>query len=231
MNNNNKEPRHVLQISDLYGTLRGYRRLLLVGIVLALCAPVVSAANLEEIVVTARKKAESLQDSPISITALSGDRLEEMGLTRVTRLQDVTPNLVFQNTPTFSGVGNNAAVYIRGIGQRDFIPTIDPGVGIYIDEVYLGRSAGAVFDMLDIEQVEVLRGPQGTLFGRNTIGGAISFTTKKPDDTLGGKVDIKIGTDGRQNLRGMINVPLSETLFFTRERWDTRAGWLCTPAF
>jgi iron complex outermembrane receptor protein len=213
MNNNNKEPRHVLQISDLYGTLRGYRRLLLVGIVLALCAPVVSAANLEEIVVTARKKAESLQDSPISITALSGDRLEEMGLTRVTRLQDVTPNLVFQNTPTFSGVGNNAAVYIRGIGQRDFIPTIDPGVGIYIDEVYLGRSAGAVFDMLDIEQVEVLRGPQGTLFGRNTIGGAISFTTKKPDDTLGGKVDIKIGTDGRQNLRGMINVPLSETLF------------------
>ena len=189
------------------------RGALLVGIMLALCAPVVSAADLEEIVVTARKKAESLQDSPISITALSGDRLEDMGLTRVTRLQDVTPNLVFQNTPTFSGVGNNAAVYIRGIGQRDFIPTIDPGVGIYIDEIYLGRSAGAVFDMLDIEQVEVLRGPQGTLFGRNTIGGAISFTTKKPDDTLAGKVDVKIGSDGRQNLRGMINVPLSETFF------------------
>ena len=185
----------------------------LVGILLTFLTPQVSASNLEEIVVTARKKAESLQDSPISITALSGDRLEDMGLTRVTRLQDVTPNLVFQNTPTFSGVGNNAAVYIRGIGQRDFIPTIDPGVGIYIDEIYLGRSAGAVFDMLDIEQVEVLRGPQGTLFGRNTIGGAISFTTKKPDDTLAGKVDVKIGSDGRQNLRGMINVPLSETLF------------------
>ena len=115
----------------MYACRRGS---LLVGILLAFLTPQISASNLEEIVVTARKKAESLQDSPISITALSGDRLEEMGLTRVTRLQDVTPNLVFQNTPTFSGVGNNAAVYIRGIGQRDFIPTIDPGVGIYIDE-------------------------------------------------------------------------------------------------
>lgn len=201
-------------VSNLRLAMHACRRgSLLVGILLAFLTPQISASNLEEIVVTARKKAESLQDSPISITALSGDRLEEMGLTRVTRLQDVTPNLVFQNTPTFSGVGNNAAVYIRGIGQRDFIPTIDPGVGIYIDEIYLGRSAGAVFDMLDIEQVEVLRGPQGTLFGRNTIGGAISFTTKKPDDTLSGKVDVKIGSDGRQNLRGMINVPLSETLF------------------
>ena len=127
------------------------------------------SASLEEIVVTARKKSEGLQDTPISITALSGERLEDMGLTRVTRLQEITPNLVFQNTPTFSGAGNNAAVYIRGIGQRDFIPTIDPGVGIYVDEVYLGRSAGAVFDMIDIGQVEVLRGPQGTLFGLSLI--------------------------------------------------------------
>ena len=171
------------------------------------------SASLEEIVVTARKKAEGLQDTPISITALSGERLEDMGLTRVTRLQEITPNLVFQNTPTFSGAGNNAAVYIRGIGQRDFIPTIDPGVGIYVDEVYLGRSAGAVFDMIDIGQVEVLRGPQGTLFGRNTIGGAISISTKKPDDIVAGKFDIKLGTDGRQNVRGMLNLPISESLY------------------
>ena len=177
------------------------------------CLPSFAVAELEEIVVTARKKAEGLQDTPISITALSGERLEDMGLTKITRLQDVTPNLVFQNTPTFSGVGNNAAVYIRGIGQRDFIPTIDPGVGIYIDEVYLGRSTGAVFDMIDIGQVEVLRGPQGTLFGRNTIGGAINITTRKPDENFAGKVDVKWGTDGRQNFRGMVNVPLSDALF------------------
>ena len=86
-------------------------------------------ATLEEVVVTARKKVESLQDTPISVTALSGDRLEDMGLSRITKLQNVTPNLVFQNTPAYSGAGNNAAVYIRGLGQKDFVPTIDPGVG------------------------------------------------------------------------------------------------------
>ena len=171
-------------------------------------------ANLEEVVVTARKKTESLQDTPISVTALSGDRLEDMGLSRITKLQDVTPNLVFQNTPAFSGAGNNAAVYIRGIGQRDFIPTIDPGVGIYIDDVYLGRSAGAVFDMIDIEQVEILRGPQGTLFGKNTVGGAISIKTAKPNEDTSGKFDIKVGADERRNFRGMVNLPISDELFF-----------------
>ena len=171
-------------------------------------------ANLEEVVVTARKKTESLQDTPISVTALSGNRLEDMGLSRITKLQDVTPNLVFQNTPAFSGAGNNAAVYIRGIGQRDFIPTIDPGVGIYIDDVYLGRSAGAVFDMIDIEQVEILRGPQGTLFGKNTVGGAISIKTAKPNEDTSGKFDIKVGADERRNFRGMVNLPISDELFF-----------------
>ena len=172
-----------------------------------------ASATLEEVVVTARKTAESLQDTPISVTALSGDRLEDMGLSRITKLQNVTPNLVFQNTPAYSGAGNNAAVYIRGVGQKDFVPTIDPGVGIYVDEVYLGRSAGAVLDMIDIQQVEILRGPQGTLFGKNTIGGAISITTTKPNEEFSGKVDIKVGTDERRNIRGVLNVPLSDTLF------------------
>ena len=170
-------------------------------------------ATLEEVVVTARKKVESLQDTPISVTALSGDRLEDMGLSRITKLQNVTPNLVFQNTPAYSGAGNNAAVYIRGVGQKDFVPTIDPGVGIYVDEVYLGRSAGAVLDMIDIQQVEILRGPQGTLFGKNTVGGAISITTAKPNDEFGGKVDIKVGTDERRNIRGVLNIPLTDTLY------------------
>ena len=172
-----------------------------------------ASATLEEVVVTARKSAESLQDTPISVTALSGDRLEDMGLSRITKLQNVTPNLVFQNSPSYSGAGNNAAVYIRGVGQKDFIPTIDPGVGIYVDEVYLGRSAGAVLDMIDMQQVEILRGPQGTLFGKNTIGGAISITTTKPNDEFGGKFDVKVGTDERRNVRGVLNVPLSDTLF------------------
>ncbi len=180
---------------------------------LTLSNSVLVEANLEEVVVTARKKVESLQDTPISVTALSGDRLEDMGLSRITKLQNVTPNLVFQNTPAYSGAGNNAAVYIRGVGQKDFVPTIDPGVGIYVDEVYLGRSAGAVLDMIDIQQVEILRGPQGTLFGKNTVGGAISITTAKPNEEFGGKFDIKAGTDERRNIRGVLNVPLSDTLF------------------
>ena len=184
----------------------------LLSIVVAGFSQVASAA-LEEVVVTARKTAESLQDTPISVTALSGDRLEAMGMSRITKLQNVTPNLVFQNTPAYSGAGNNAAVYIRGVGQKDFVPTIDPGVGIYVDEVYLGRSAGAVLDMIDIQQVEILRGPQGTLFGKNTVGGAISITTAKPNDEFGGKFDIKVGTDERRNIRGVLNVPLSDTLF------------------
>ena len=200
------------QCASAAGALKKWILLVLASASVAVLPPLASAA-LEEVVVTARKTAESLQDTPISVTALSGDRLEDMGLSRITKLQNVTPNLVFQNTPAYSGAGNNAAVYIRGIGQKDFVPTIDPGVGIYVDEVYLGRSAGAVLDMIDIQQVEILRGPQGTLFGKNTVGGAISITTTKPNDELGGKFDIKVGTDERRNIRGVLNVPLSDTLF------------------
>ena len=172
-----------------------------------------TAATLEEVVVTARKREESLQSTPIAVSAFSGDRLEALGITKINRLQDLTPNLVFQNTPSNSGAGSNAAVFIRGIGQKDFAPTTEPGVGIYIDGVYLARTIGSVFDMIDMDRVEVLRGPQGTLFGRNTIGGAINLTTIAPNENFSGKVDAKTGTDSRQNVRGMINVPLSDTFF------------------
>lgn len=172
-----------------------------------------SGAMLEEVVVTARKREESLQSTPIAISAFSGDRLAALGITKINRLQDISPNLVFQNTPSNSGVGSNAAVFIRGIGQKDFAPTTEPGVGIYVDGVYLARTVGSVFDMIDIERVEVLRGPQGTLFGRNTIGGAISVTTKAPDENFSGEVDAKFGTDNREDFRGAINIPLTDTIF------------------
>lgn len=169
--------------------------------------------TLEEITVTARKREESLQDTPISITAFSADRLEAQGVSQITRIQDFTPNLVFQNTPSNSGVGSNAAVFIRGIGQKDFAPTTEPGVGIYIDGAYLGRSVGGVFDLMDVERVEVLRGPQGTLFGRNTIGGAVSITSKPPGDEFSVKADVKLGTDNRLNVRSTVNVPLTDTFY------------------
>lgn len=169
--------------------------------------------GISDIIVTARKREENLQNTPISISAVSADALDSRGITSIMKLEDTTPNLTFKNIPSNSGVASNAAVYIRGIGQSDFAPGVDPGVGIYVDGVYQGRSVGGVFDMIDIDRVEILRGPQGTLFGRNTIGGAVSVTTAKPTDQFKGKADLKIGTDNRVNVRGMINMPIADTLF------------------
>src|SRR5690606_8039948 len=106
-------------------------------------------------------------------------------------------------------------IYIRGIGQQDWALATDPGVGMYVDGVYVARSIGAVLDMLEVERVEVLKGPQGTLFGRNTIGGAISITTKKPDfDEMYGSGEIVVGRFNRTDLRPTFNLPVSDTLAF-----------------
>lgn len=171
-----------------------------------------SGDKLQEIIVTARKTRENLQNTPISITAFNQEALEAKGITSINRIQDSTPNITFLNVPSNSGVASNAAIYIRGIGQNDFAPGVDPGVGVYVDGVYLGRSVGGVFDMIDVESVEVLRGPQGTLFGRNTIGGAINITTVQPGDVWTGRADIKYGTDNRINVRGFVAGPLTDTL-------------------
>ena len=170
--------------------------------------------GLEVITITARKQKENLQDAPVSVSAYSAERLEAQGVSQINRIQDFTPNLTFGNVPSNSGVASNAAIYIRGIGQNDFAPGVDPGVGIYIDGVYLGRSVGGVFDMVDVANVEVLRGPQGTLFGRNTIGGAVNITTQQPSDHWTGKADVKYGTDNRANLRALISGPITDTLSF-----------------
>ena len=127
------------------------------------------------------KRAESLQDTPISITAFSDRTLEARGIQSTDGLAQLTPNMTLQNNPSFSGASNSASIYIRGVGQQDFVPTVEPGVGVYVDGVYVARSVGAILDLVDFERIEVLRGPQGTLFGRNTIGGAISITTKAPE--------------------------------------------------
>jgi iron complex outermembrane receptor protein len=166
-----------------------------------------------EILVTARKREENLQETPLSISAFSADSLDARGITKVDKVAAIAPNVVFQNTPTYSGTTSNAVIYIRGVGQNDFTPAIEPGVGLYVDGVYIGRSIGSVLDLVDVERIEVLRGPQGTLFGRNTIGGAISITSSKPDEDFGGKVDVKLGTDARFNARGSLNVPISDELF------------------
>lgn len=163
----------------------------------------------ETIVVTARKREESLQETPIAVSAFTGRGLEARGVQSTEGLAQITPNLTLQNNPSFSGASNSAAIYIRGIGQQDFVPTVEPGVGVYVDGVYVARSLGSILDLVDFERVEVLRGPQGTLFGRNTIGGAISVTTKAPTQDFEGSGSIGIGTDNQIIAKGSINVPLT----------------------
>ncbi len=169
---------------------------------------------LEEIVVSARRREEGLQEAPIAISAFTGDTLAYRGVTRLDQIEKFVPNLTLQNNPSFGGASNSAAIYIRGVGQKEFLPTTEPGVGLYVDGVYVARSVGAILDMIDIERLEVLRGPQGTLFGRNTIGGAVSITTVKPaiGADFGGTVAAAVGTDDRVNLKGAVDIPMGSTM-------------------
>ena len=169
-----------------------------------------SGFSLEEVVVTARKREEGLQNAPISITAATGEMLELRQIKTGENLGQVTPNLDFSSQSPSSGNNASSQVFLRGVGQTDFLPTTDPGVGIYTDGVYLARSTGGNFDFLDIERVEVLRGPQGTLFGRNTIGGAIDFKSKAPTEDFEGKLKLTIGEDSLAEAVATLNVPFSD---------------------
>jgi iron complex outermembrane recepter protein len=172
-----------------------------------------TATLMEEVTVTARRREENIQDTPISISAYSGAALEARGIDRADDLAKIVPNLVFQQNPGAGGSESNAAVFIRGVGQSDFIPTVDPGVGLYVDGVYVARSVGSLLDLVDIDRVEVLRGPQGTLFGRNTIGGAVSVVTQKPTfDAVSGATSALYGTDNRVEVKTRLNMPLTSSL-------------------
>ncbi len=151
------------------------------------------AATLEEVVVTAQKRAQNVQDVPISITAISGSELDNRGATSLVNVGNFAPNVQLDQGAFLAGSSQVMTAYIRGIGQRDIASGLEPGVGVYVDGVFLARSTGANVDLLDVERVEVLKGPQGTLFGRNTIGGAVSVVTRKPDEVLGGKLKASVG--------------------------------------
>ncbi|WP_246623879.1 TonB-dependent receptor [Sphingomonas colocasiae] len=171
------------------------------------------SAGIEEITVTARRRAESLQDTPIAISAVSGEGIAARGLDNVTQIGDFTPNVKFNSSVPVSASNATAAIFIRGIGQNDYQLSADPGVGLYLDGVYISRGVGNVLDVLNVERIEVLRGPQGTLFGRNTIGGAVSVVTRKPGSTLGGSLDVTTGRFNRVQIKGSIDVPLAEGVY------------------
>jgi len=136
-----------------------------------------SGFALEEVVVTARRVEENVQEVPVSISAFTADTLERRQITGTDDLGKITPNLQFTNNAPLAGNNNSSVVFIRGVGQISARANTDPGVGLYIDEVYMGQSVGGSMEMYDIASVQVLRGPQGALFGRNTLGGAVLLTT------------------------------------------------------
>lgn len=175
-------------------------------------APSTTATLMEEIVVSARGIEEGLQDAPIAVSAFTGETLDYRGVDSLDQIERFVPSLTLQNNPSFGGASNSAAIYLRGVGQKEFLPTTEPGVGLYVDGVYVARSVGAILDIIDIDRLEVLRGPQGTLFGRNTIGGAISIATRKPQPggDFGGSLAAAAGTDSLVHLRGTVHVPVNE---------------------
>jgi iron complex outermembrane receptor protein len=171
--------------------------------------------GLEEIIVTARKVEEDLQKTPIAITALTGSALEDRQVFRTDVLDQVVPNLQFANNAPLAGNNSSSQVFIRGIGQTDPTSTVDPGVGLYVDDVYIGNAVGASMALRDVANVQVLRGPQGTLFGRNTIGGAVLISTKDPGEDFGGEIRAELGSDSLVDATLALDMPFAEN-FKTR---------------
>lgn len=162
-----------------------------------------------EILVTARRREERLTDVPVSVSVLAGDTLTTKGVERVDDLQIATPSM--KTTPT-SGRRSNSQYELRGINAIDSLITVDPAVGIYVDEVYRARATGTNQSFFDIANVQVLYGPQGTLFGRNSTGGAILISSNRPTDRLEGSIEAGYGSLDQYRITGMINLPLSESL-------------------
>ncbi|HEX7710732.1 MAG TPA: TonB-dependent receptor [Sphingomonadaceae bacterium] len=171
-----------------------------------------NGGGVEEIVVTAQKRAENVQDVPIAISAFTATSLQERAVTSVASLSNIAPNVTLDAGTPFSGASQVLSAYIRGIGANDFAFNIDPGVGVYLDGVYLARSVGANQDLPDVERIEVLKGPQGTLFGRNTIGGAISIVTHDPGDTFRFVGSAMTGSYNLVNVKGTVDVPITTGL-------------------
>jgi iron complex outermembrane receptor protein len=140
--------------------------------------PTAGTIELQEVLVTARRREESLQNVPIAVSAFSGAQLEAMGAEDLTYISQQTPNITLENS---RATNSTLTAFIRGVGQQDPVAGFEQGVGIYLDDVYLNRPQGAILDVYDVERIEVLRGPQGTLYGRNTIGGAVKYVTRRLD--------------------------------------------------
>lgn len=160
---------------------------------------------LEEIVVTAEHREASLQETQISLSAFSASAIAELGISNGLDLGEYVPNL---NAQPFVGGRTGVSYNIRGIGNAETLITFDPAVSVYIDGVLIAKNTGSLLDVLELERIEVLRGPQGTLYGRNTMGGAVNYITQKPSNEFEGSLKATVGKFGQRDLRGMLNMPL-----------------------
>jgi iron complex outermembrane recepter protein len=165
------------------------------------------AGTLKEVIVTAQKRSEPLQRVPISIAAVTSQEIEQRSMTDLQQVAQATPNVSFYYQPQ---VGTTAGlIYIRGIGQNDTITTDDPGVGVYVDGVYYGRMQGVNIDSLDVARIEILRGPQGTLYGKNTIGGAVNIVTNEPSlESYAGDARLTGGSYNRADATAWVSLPV-----------------------
>ena len=161
-------------------------------------------ATLEEVIVTAQRKQTLLQETPIAVTAFSAQKIQELGIFDITDIGGLAPNTNIQKQPSSN---SNTSIYIRGVGSGETSLMVDPKVSFYIDGVYMSKTVGAVFDLVDLESIEVLRGPQGTLFGRNSAGGALNVTTVKPSGELGVRLEASLGDDGYQRMLASVDLP------------------------
>ena len=165
----------------------------------------VNKGELERIEVTARKTVENLQEVPVAVTSIGAQELAENGISVMTEVQQFSPNTTLQSS---RGTNSTITAFIRGVGQQDPLWGYEAGVGIYIDDVYIARPQGAVLDLLDVQQIEVLRGPQGTLYGKNTIGGAIKYVTKEMDGDATLNIKGTVGSYGQKDLKVTGQLPL-----------------------
>lgn len=164
-----------------------------------------TSAATDEIIVSARRRNESLQDVPVAVSAFDGDTLERSGAVDLTDIGDITPNVTLEAT---RGSNSTLSAFIRGVGQQDPVAGFEAGVGLYIDDVYLNRPQAALLDIYDVERIEVLRGPQGTLYGRNTIGGAVKYVTKRLTDDPSATLRLTGGTYGQFDAVGSFSLPV-----------------------
>lgn len=167
-------------------------------------------AGLEEIVVTARKRSENMQEVAISVSAVTQSEIERSFGTDIRDLASISPSIIIDDTS--QGPGGLASIYIRGIGVSDVEKNFDPAVGVVVDGVFLGQNAGSIARALDLESMEVLRGPQGTVFGRNTIGGVLKLQRTKPTGEFGGKIRASYGNYETTTLDALLNFPIGEKI-------------------